>query len=839
MQELTVKSFTVENQTGGMGIDTHTPAFSWKTESAKKNTVQRAYRLRVTGGNRAYDSGEVISEQSAWVVYEGAPLLPQTEYTATVEITSNHGDTACAELTFETGTFGKFDADFIAASAEKLGCFEVFTTFPLQRKVKKARLYATALGMYVPHINGARAGDTYFAPGWTSYHRTLMYQTYDVSDMLLRGENEISLTVAKGWYSGALAWREENHNHYGGTNAALAEVHVWYEDGGKEIVKTDGSWRSRRSYISDSEIYNGETQDFTQDVQETFGVKTVGYDKSVFTAQASEPCRVTERVKPVRKIITPKGEQVFDFGQNLVGVVEMKTVGKRGQKVIFRHAEILDKEGNFYTENLRAALSTDTFILRGGEQTVSAVFTWHGFRYLQVSGTDASPDDFTALVIHSDMPSVGKLETSDPLINRLICNIRWGQRGNFVDIPTDCPQRDERLGWTGDINAFCGTAAFNYDVYLFLRKWLRSLRDDQNENGMIPVVIPDVLIGDWPPGTEAMWSSVAIMLPWKLYGVYGDARILNEQYDSMRKYIEALLSTRGEKGLIDSGVQYGDWLSLDGAWNGEAIRGGTDHYFIANIFCIECLRILSEAAALLEKSGDGEKYAAEHDTMLDLFRKEYFTEGGRMVSETETACALALYFDIVPPSLRAQIVQLFRSVTQRHKGKLVTGFTGTPFLCFALTDNGLHEFSEKMIRNEEYPGWLYSVKMGATTVWERWNSLLEDGSPNPEGMNSFNHYAYGAVGEYLWRRVAGIDSLAPGFKKIKIRPCLIEGIDAVAAEFESVYGTIGVRYERKGKSLILRVKIPVNTTAEVYLPNRKLPFAVGSGEYEFPMENMY
>ena len=288
MQELTVKSFTVENKTGGMGLDTHTPVFSWKTESTKKNTMQHAYRLRVTGGGTEYDSGAVESEQSAWVIYAGEPLMPQTVYTATVEITSNHGDTASAELTFETGIFGKLDADFITAdSPEKLGCFEVFKKFPLQGKVRKARVYATALGMYMLCINGKRVSDTFFMPGWTSYHHTLMYQTYDVRELLKSGENEISLTVAKGWYSGALAWREDNHNHYGATNAALAELHVWYEDGGKEIIKSGEDWQSRRSYIADSEIYNGETQDFTHDFSVTFVVKTVGYDTSVITAQTS------------------------------------------------------------------------------------------------------------------------------------------------------------------------------------------------------------------------------------------------------------------------------------------------------------------------------------------------------------------------------------------------------------------------------------------------------------------------------------------------------------------------------------------------------------------------
>lgn len=839
---LKIKEFTIDYKTGGIGIDTEEPTFSWKMTSDRKDVLQASYRLSVKNENNytVFDSGIVQSGQSVGIKYTGEKFEPQTEYRASVEIIDNYGDKASAALTFETGLMGgkNFSSVFIAANAgSSLPVFKVFKRFSVDKKVIKARAYATALGMYSLKINGENADDRYFAPGWTSYNKMLQYQTYDVTSLLKTGGNEVALTVAEGWYSGRFELLKKSCC-YGNINAALCELHIFYKDGTKRIIETDSTWKARRTYITASNIFNGEKQDFTQSLEEVYETKTVEFDKSKIIAQLNEPCRVTEKIKPVKYIKTPKGENVLDFGQNCVGVIEIKVKGKKGQIITLKHAEILDAHGNFYTENLRSAKSTDVFILSGGEQILSPRFTFHGFRYLMVTGTDIVPENYTALVIHSDMKSAGVLETSNALINRLFANILWGQRGNFVDIPTDCPQRDERLGWTGDINVFARTATFNYDVALFLRKWLMDVANDQKANGEIPVIIPDLTSKDREAGclldgARAMWSSAVVMVPWTLYQTYGDIRFIAEPYLCMKKYVDMLLSIRGSDGLIKQGAQYADWLALDGGWTCETVRGATDHYYIANVFCLIVLDLFVKTAKIIGNDSDGKKYSAVYDDMLELVRREYFTVSGRMVTETQTACSLALYFHIAPQSMRPQIVELLKNAMDRHNGKLTTGFIGSPFLCFALSDNGLHEYAEKLLLNEEFPGWLYPIKLGATTIWERWNSLLPDGKPNPDGMNSYNHYAYGSVGEFYWRRVVGIDNLEPGYKRIRIQPHLIKGIDSIRGEYESVYGTVASGYEKADGKIKVGVKIPANTTAEIVLPGRTEIINVGSGEFTY------
>ena len=839
---LKIKEFTMDYKTGGIGLDVDTPVFSWKLVSDRTDTLQVSYRLSVKNekNGAVVDSGMIESDQSVCVEYMGGQFAPQTEYVASVEITDNHGDKASATLMFETGLMGgkNFAADFIASDVENdLSVFEIFKCFSVDKKIVKARAYATALGLYLLQLNGKKVDDRYFAPGWTSYNKMLQYQAYDIMPLLQNGENEIAMTVAQGWYSGRFGlWKK--CGNYGNSSAALCELHIFYADGSEHVIQTDGTWQARRSYIADSNIYDGERQDFTQSLCEVFKTKTVGYDKNKIIAQINEPCRITGKLKPVQYIKTPKGEDVLDFGQNLVGVVEFKVNGKKGQTITLKHAEILDECGNFYTENLRSAECTDTFILNDGEQTVSPVFTFHGFRYLMVKGTDVVPENYTALVIHSDMKPAGAIETSNELVNQLFANIQWGQRGNFVDIPTDCPQRDERLGWTGDINAFARTATFNYNVALFLLKWLTDVANDQKANGEIPIIVPDICPKERETdflydGARAMWSSVAVMLPWTLYQVYGDIGFISKSYFCMKKYVDMLLSIRGSDGLIKRGAQYADWLSLDGGWTSETVRGATDHYFIANVFCLIVLERFAAMAKIIGNDSDADKYSAVYDNMLRLVRCEYFTPAGRMVTETQTACALALEFHIAPEEMRPKSVKVLEAAMGRYNGMLTTGFIGTPFLCFALSDNGLHEYSEKLLLNEDFPSWLYPVKMGATTIWERWNSLLPDGRPNPDGMNSYNHYAYGCVGEFYWRRVVGIDNLEPGYKKIRIQPHPVKGIDSIRGEYESVYGTIVSGYEKSGDKMKVKVKIPANTTAEIVLPGKAEIINVGSGDFTY------
>lgn len=828
---LIIKDFTIEYKSNPLGIDEKTPRFSWKLISDRRGVKQRSYRLLVYNGETAvWDSGIIKSDKSILIPYEGLVFSAQTEYRAVVEITDNQGGNAAAELHFETGLLcgTAFDGAFIAPDIkEQPHVWTVEKTLTVSKEVKKARLYATALGMYRADINGKKVGDLFFAPFWTSYNKVLQYQTYDVTEAVTNGQNQLLFTVAKGWYRGEIGW---DKNKFGDTSAVMAELHIFYADGTKEIIATDKSWSARQSYITDSEIYHGETQDFTAGLSAIYPVKEVTYDKNKIVSQINEPCRVIEKLKPIEYLITPLGEHVLDFGQNLTGLVELTLSGKSGQRIELSHAEILNPDGNFYTANLRAAKATDIFILAGGEQTLLAEFTFHGFRYLKVTGIDTiNPNDFTALVIHSDLKKAGSIVTDDTEVNRFMLNVEWGQRGNFVDVPTDCPQRDERLGWTGDANAFFRTAAYQYNSALFFKKWLNDLRLDQTADGSIPFVIPDVGIGT---GFDALWADATTMIPYDFYKVYGDKKILEAQYPSMKKYVEGISAQCCDGDLVVRGHQFGDWVALDKDEFMDGFTGLTDVYFLANAFYIISLRVVINAAKILGLTDDTECYGKKLKAVQKAFTKEYITAGGKIVSQTQTAYGIALHFDLIPDKFRPKIISELKENLTRRNWKLTTGFIGAPLLCFVLADNGLREECEKILLSKEYPGWLYPVTRGATTVWERWNGIKQDGQLYPPDMNSFNHYAYGSVKEFYFRRIAGIDCLEPGFKKIIIKPAPVKGLNLVKAEYDSVCGVVKSEYERIDGKIHYKIEIPANTTARIILPGEKA-INVGSGIYEF------
>lgn len=825
---ISIKEIATEYKIAPIGIGERQPRFSWKLLSDRENVCQAAYRLRVSGGGSLFDSGMVKSRRSVLVPYTGEPLQAETRYEVNVEVWDDRGEKARAETFFETGLTEGFseNARFIAPDEENArGCSEVFTSFSLSKPVTRARAYATALGMYELYLNGKKAGDLCFAPFWTDYRHTLEYQTYDVADLLQSGENEISLRLAKGWYRSELNGKK---NNYGELSAGLAEICVEFSDGSKLRICTDAEWKARKCFILDSEIYHGETQDATADCSSVCDVKTVEYDKRRIVAQINEPCRVTQRVKPVRVFRTPKGENVLDFGQNLVGVVEFRICGERGRKISLRHAEILDKEGNFYTENLRTAKAEDTYVLTGEEQLLRPHFTFHGFRYVKVGGAEVEASDYTALVIHSDMSPSGRFTCSDPRVNRLAENIRWSQRGNFVDVPTDCPQRDERLGWTGDANVFAPTATFGYNVALFFRKWLRDLRSGFAEDGSVPATAPS-LNGCI---SAAMWSDCAAMIPWQMYLAYGDMRFLEESFDWMCRYADKLESLCAEDGLIRTGHQFGDWLALDAEQSGYTKSGATDAYFIANVFYLRVLEIVRDSAKILGRPDKAKELSLRRRALLARVRREYFTATGRMVTETQTAYVLALHFGVVPARFREKLAEGLRHNLEKHRGMLATGFIGTPYLCFALADNGMYDLAQKILMNENCPGWLYEVKMGATTIWERWNGILPDGTPNDPEMNSFNHYANGAIGEFLFRRVAGIERLAPGYSRIRICPRPTVGLERGSAEYECPYGTVRAGYSVENGKCRVIAELPPNTSGEVVTPDGVV-HAVGNGKFLF------
>ena len=835
---LKLYDLTIEYKHEPLGLDEVQPRFGWKLDADSTGTLQTAYRLQVThGGKTVWDSGKTESEQSILVEYLGTNLEPRTEYTWNVTVWDNHGESAAAESRFETGLLrgdafeGKGRWITHTLGKESTVSPVLYKDFTVSGPVAKARLYATALGMYEAEINGEKADDTYFAPGWTNYHKRLQYQTYAVT--LHEGENRLALTLANGWYKGTLGFMPQPNN-YGDTTAALAALCITYADGHEEWIGTDESWFCTTGVIQFSEIYDGETQDFTAQPASPQHALPFDYGFDTIVGQENEPVRCLQKQPVVKEFTTPKGEKVYDFGQNLTGWVEVEIYGEPGQKLTLRHAESLDENGNFYTENLSWAKATDTYTLRGGKQTLHPHFTWHGFRYICVEGLQYGQNvRFTACHLSTDLRQTGSFSCSDKRVNRLQQNIQWSQRDNFLDVPTDCPQRSERLGWTGDATAFCPTAAFNENIMPFMTKWLRDLASELGPDVSMPQVVPNIL-GNQQDGSS-FWGDVVTVLPWTLYRAYGDKRILQNSYDSMKHWVNFIESQCGENGLWQTGFQYGDWLGLDAEHTdmSDERKGATDDYFVANVCFAWSLQILADTAHVLNNAAEEHHWRQRREALVRAFRDEYVTPAGRLVSETQTGLILALHFDMVPGEARPRLLATLEKNIGAHKTHLLTGFVGTPFACLTLSENGKHDLAGKLLLQEDNPGWLYEVKMGATTIWERWNSIQPDGSFNPADMNSLNHYAYGSIGSWLYTKLCGLEILEPGYKKFALRPQFIKGITHAELTYESVYGKIAIAWRCEGGKITVNATIPANTTAELTLPEQNETLTLGSGSYHY------
>ena len=817
-----------------IGLTDKAPRFSWKIESEEQNTIQTVYEINVTDekGNVVWNSGKKASDQSVLISYEGEKLADEMLYKVEVSVSDNHGNVEAIEGTFETGIFNntEFIAKMITSDfpEEETACPVFGKTFAIDKKVKKARLYATAHGVYEVTLNGQTVGDYRMAPGWTSYHNRLQYQIYDVTEQLT-AENEIAITVGNGWYKGILGFTCEP-NRYGTQAGVFAELHVEYEDGNKDVIATDETWSVKTGEIRYSEIYMGETIDTDAPEITEGNVVVKDFDKAVLTAQENEPVRITEKIVGKELIVTPKGEKLVDFGQIVTGVVEAHVKGEKGQKIVIRHAEVLDKDGNFYPETLRQAKSIDTFICNGEEQIFRPHFTFHGFRYICVEGMEEfTADQFFACVTHSDMEKTGDFTCSNQKVNQLQKNITWSQRDNFLDIPTDCPQRDERLGWTGDAQVFSWTAAFNRNTALFYKKWMRDVAAESSLEKGVPHVVPDIL----DSYSSSAWSDVAVIVPWVVYQIYGDKGILEENWKCMHEWVDYIKNNCGENGLWQSGFQYGDWLALDIESGSTDRTGGTDKYLVANAYYAYSTRIVRDAADALGYAEEAKAYGDLYEEIVEAIHVEYVTRSGRMVSETQTACVLMLYFDLIKPEFRDRILETLELNIGAHHNHLTTGFVGTPYLCHCLSENGLHGLADEIFMKEDFPGWLYAVKKGATTIWERWNSILPNGDFDESGMNSLNHYAYGSIGSWLYEKVAGIRCMEPGYKKIRIQPTLTKGMTEVSATYESIYGTIVSAWSCREGKICVDVQIPANTTAVIQLPEKEAEFTVGSGRYHY------
>ncbi len=827
-----------EYRVNPIGIDRRHPRFSWKMESEQADTVQKSYRILVRTGEKTVWDHRKESDTSVLIPYAGTSLEPETTYHVTVEVTDNHENTAEETMTFETGIFQpeEFQAKMITHDfpEEETACPIFYKTFPLKGAVKRARFYSTAWGVYEAYLNGVRIGDERMAPGWTSYHHRLQYQIHDITELLQSEapkQGKLEMIVGNGWYKGIFGFMLQS-KIYGSKAGAFAELHILYEDGSREVICTDETWKVRTGEILYSEIYMGETIDTDQPGIREGHVSAAEFDKSILTAQENEPVRVTERIAAKELIVTPKGEKLVDFGQNLTGAAEIRVHGRKGQKIVIRHAEVLDKDGNFYPDTLRQAKSTDTYICNGEEQTFLPHFTFHGFRYLCVEGLDElSLDQFTACVMHSDMEKTGVFFCSNPKVHQLQSNISWGQRGNFLDIPTDCPQRDERLGWTGDAQIFSWTAAFHRNTALFFGKWMRDVAAESSLEKGVPHVVPDIL-GQY---SSSAWSDAAVIVPWVVYQIYGDQGILEESWKCMHEWVDYIRNQCGENGLWQSGYQYGDWLALDKEESADR-TGATDKYMIANAYYLYVTDLVKQTAEVLGLGEAVKEYQDLYDTTLEAFRQEYYTNTGRIVSETQTGAVLSLYFRLAREKDRERILQILRTNIENHKNHLATGFVGTPYLCHALSENGAHDLAAALFMKEDYPSWLYAVNKGATTIWERWNSILPDGSFDVSGMNSLNHYAYGSIGDWMYRKVAGVSQLKPGYKKFRVQPMFVKGIEEAGIEFESVYGKIVSKWSCKNGKIRVHIEVPANTSAEIRLPEKDGVIRAGSGIYEYEYE---
>ena len=846
---LKLSDLTVEYRKSPLGLDEPKPRFSWKLSATARDVMQAAYRIEVVRERDekvVWDSGRVSSRQSVLVEYEGLPLESCTRYRWRVRVWDKSGrDVGYSQEAFwETGLMRpeNWRAQWITQPDQgditKMQPLPMFRKgFRLSGRVRKARLYASALGIYALFINGERVGEDLFAPGWTSYKTRIQYQTYDVTSMLAEGENCLGAIVADGWYRGYLAYKDQR-NVFGDRLGLIAQLQISYEDGSTEVVVTDGSWKTTtEGPFRQADYYMGVHYDARMEIPGFMrpgfedgllkNAELLVHDVKLLTAQRDHPVRRQQILTPVQVIKTPKGETLLDMGQNMVGWIRFKVRGPEGHTVRITHGEVLDKDGNFYNDNYRLAVSEIQYTLKaGGEQSFEPDFSFFGFRYVKLENwpCEIKRHDFEGVVLHSDIEATAGFECSDERVNQLEHNILWGQKGNFVDVPTDCPQRDERLGWTGDAQIFARTACINMDSALMLSEWLKDLAADQREDGAVPHVVPQVLSPESYGG--AAWGDAAVIVPWVLYTCYGDVRVLRQQYESMRAWME-YVRDQCEDYLWTTGFQFGDWLGLD-AKEGDYV-GATDKAYIATAYYAYCASIMERVADVLGKELDAMRYKALHRNILRSFRREYVTPNGRLAVRTQTAHVLALYFDLVESEHRQRVMRDLVELLHERGDHLSTGFVGTPYLCLALTEGGAHDVAAKVFLQTDYPSWLYPVTKGATTMWEHWDGMKPDGSFWSRDMNSFNHYAYGAIGEWMVRAVAGLDLSSPGYATLLLHPRQTEGLNFASAWQKTPYGRARCGWRVGQGKMEVSCVVPGGATAMLVLEGAQLDEVRESG----------
>jgi alpha-L-rhamnosidase len=831
-----------EHRDDALGIGTSAPRLSWQIRTDDTDDPewrQNAYEFELNGATTV----RVESAEQVLVPWPFDPLPSRARATVRVRVASGgrwSGWSPPADV--ETGLLdaGDWTARFV--SPRTLGGVgapaPVLTrTVDLRGGIASARLYVTALGTYTATLNGARVGDEVLDPGWTSYHHRLRYRTHDVTALLRDGENRLDVLLGNGWYRGRLGWNGKRAL-YGDRLALLAQLEVAYADGSVEVVGTDERWSARDSGVLADDLYNGQRTDLRPVEPVTDPVDVLdGEDLGRLVAPEGPPVRVTGTLPAVRVWTSPSGRVLADFGQNVVGWVRLRVRGATtaGDEVVVRHAEVLE-DGELGVRPLRSAKATDSYVLADTTGTTAGTvlepsLTFHGFRYAEISGVPRlRAEDLEAVVVGTGLRRTGWFSCSDPDLERLHENVVWGMRGNFLDVPTDCPQRDERLGWTGDIQVFSPTASFLFDTAGFLGSWLADLAADQHPDGSVPYVVPDVLRNDGP--TAAAWGDAATVVPWVLHERYGDEGVLERQFGSMRGWVDRIAALTTD-GVWAGGFQFGDWLD-PAAPPDDPFAARTDPDVVATACLARCAEVVARAAEVLGRDAEAEEYAGLAARTREAFARTYVTGSGLVLGDAQTAYAMALAWNLLPTAeQREGAGRRLADLVRANGFRIGTGFVGTPLINDALTAAGRPDLAYRLLLEKGCPSWLYPVGMGATTIWERWDSMLPDGSVNPGSMTSFNHYALGAVADWMHRTVAGLAPAAPGYREITVRPLPNRALGHASARHLTPYGEASVVWRRADGRFTLDVVVPVGARATVHVPGDPAPVAVGHGRHSW------
>jgi alpha-L-rhamnosidase len=840
-------SVRFEHRTGSsqvLGLGTASPRLSWQVPTATDGYHQTAYEVEVVRGDASPEVHTVQSPDQVLVPWPSTPLASREQALVRIRVSDGAEWSDWSEpAAVEAGLLGPDDWTARFVGPRDIGAHDqpapiVSGTTTLPDGIVSARLFASAHGVYLPELNGHRVSDEELAPGWTAYQFRQRYQTYDVTDLVQPGENTLDFLLGNGWYRGRLGFQGQQAV-YGERLAVLAQLEVTTADGKTHVFGSDDTWTARDSQILTDDLYDGQHTDLTHAPAEPTPVDVLDADLSLLVAPDGPPVRITDVLPALEITTSPTGKTLVDFGQNLVGRVRLRVRGgSRGDEVVLRHAEVLE-DGELGVRPLRTAKATDSYVLAGPDEvTLESALTFHGFRYAEVTGVDGLvKEDLEAVVLGSDLRRTGWFESSNDLLNRFHENVVWGMRGNFLDVPTDCPQRDERLGWTGDIQVFSPTASFLFDSAGFLTSWLADLAAEQHKDGSVPFVIPDVL-RDAGPATAA-WGDAATVVPWVIYQRTGDRELLIRQLPSMRAWVDRMTGLAGDNLLWSGGFQFGDWLDPT-APPENAAAAKADPDVIATAHLARSAEIVGWAAEVAGDTDLAGQYTDLAARVRAAFAAEYATDGGRVLSDAPTAYALALQWALLPTDVqRKGAGQRLADLVRTAGFRISTGFVGTPLMTDALADAGEPELAYRLLLQTGCPSWLYAVTMGATTVWERYDSMLPDGSINPGEMTSFNHYALGAVADWLHRRVAGLAAGSPGYRSIIIHPLPAAQLTRAAARHLTPYGEASVEWTRSDGSFHLLVTIPVGVTATVQLPDGSSPVEVRHGQHEWTVADPY